>query len=207
MSKVSIIDYGLGNIYSLLSAFRYLGIDSSLISSPSEVSASSHLVLPGVGAFPAAMNRLHKSNLVDAIKSHHFSGKPMLGICLGMQLLFTRGFEVSECIGLQLLKGDIIRIDSFSELSSNIILPNVGWRDISVPSSPLLDIKDNASFYFVHSYMASNFTSDSVLYSNYSEIQIPSLVASGNTFGVQFHPEKSGTCGLKLLSHFASISY
>ena len=145
MSKVSIVDYGLGNIYSLLSAFRYLGIDASLISSPSEVLASSQLVLPGVGAFPSAMNRLYKSNLVDSIKSHHFSGKPMLGICLGMQLLFTRSFEVSECTGLNLLDGDIIRIDSLSDLSSNIILPNVGWRDISVPSSSLLDIEDNVT--------------------------------------------------------------
>ena len=206
MSKVSILDYGLGNIFSLLSAFRYLGIESSLISTSSEVSASSHLVLPGVGAFPTAMNRLHKSNLVESIKSHHFSGKPMLGICLGMQLLFSRSFEVSECTGLQLLEGDIVRIDSFSDCSTNMILPNVGWRDIVVPSSSLLGVEHNSSFYFIHSYMASNLSSDSVLFSHYSEMQIPSLVASGNTYGVQFHPEKSGTVGLNLLSNFSSIS-
>ena len=199
---IAIIDYGAGNICSVKNALDYLGFDSILTRDVSENKSADALILPGVGAFPAAMKMLVDSGLVDTIKEQA-KQKPFLGICLGMQLLFEKSYEFEECKGLSLVQG---YVDKITE--PGLVIPHMGWNKLEFSQhSPLLNGLGNDEYvYFVHSYKA--FCNDETLFAfcDYGS-RVPAVVGDGKfVFGCQFHPEKSGETGLKILKNFVLMS-
>lgn len=199
---IAVIDYGAGNIFSVKNALDYLGYENSLTKSAEDIKNADGIILPGVGAFPWAMKMLNESGLVDTIKTEA-KKKPFLGICLGMQLLFDKGYEFEECDGLGLIPG---RVDKIEE--PDLVIPHMGWNKLEKNHDcPLLDgLSDNEYVYFVHSYKA--FCEDENLYA-YCEYghKVSALVSDGKTvFGAQFHPEKSGEAGLKILKNFVEMA-
>ncbi|MBQ7009066.1 MAG: imidazole glycerol phosphate synthase subunit HisH [Ruminococcus sp.] len=198
---IAIIDYGAGNIFSVKNALDYLGLECKLTSDINEIKAADALILPGVGAFPAAMNMLEKSGLIDTIKEEA-AKKPLLGICLGMQMLFEKGYEFEECNGLGLIKGSVRYMDE-----PDLIIPHMGWNKLEkLNECPLLEnIGDNEYVYFVHSYKAECANENIAAYSEYGG-KVPALVFDGKfVYGAQFHPEKSGETGLKILRSFGGL--
>ena len=208
--KVTIIDYGVGNILSIQNAIRFNGFDPIITSKPELIEKSTHIILPGVGAFPAAMEKLKKLNLIDPIQSFKEKGKFILGICLGMQLLFSKSEEFKNTEGLKLIEGDIVKLDKFDNYN-NIKLPNIGWRKLYTDSSNnkielLTNIKNNSQFYFVHSYALKEISKNvQIIKSSYGNIYFPAIVKENNIFGCQFHPEKSRENGLKLINNFLNL--
>ena len=197
----AVIDYGAGNIFSLKNALDYLGIENKLVNDEESIRNADRIILPGVGSFPAAMKMLDKSGLTDIIKEEA-GKKPFLGICLGMQLMFEKGYEFETSDGLGLIEGCVGKIEE-----PNLIIPHMGWNKLEILNNcRLLDnIGDNAYVYFVHSYKA--FCDDKYI-SAYSEYggRIPALVHDGKfAYGCQFHPEKSGETGLQILRNFISL--
>jgi len=202
---IGIIDYGCGNIYSVLNALEYIGEEAFLSSDANELQKADGFILPGVGAFPDAVKNLKEGGLWDFVLSAAKT-KPLLGICLGMQLLFSKSYEFSECEGLSLIEGEIKKIN-FEGLK----IPHMGWNDIrffeSADSCPLLNgISENTYMYFVHSFRAHAKFRDNVAASAYYGEEIPALVYRDNVFGCQFHPEKSGDSGLMILKNFCKFS-
>lgn len=198
---IAVIDYGAGNIFSVKNALDYLGMESILTDKKEDIESADALILPGVGAFPSAMDMLNKSGLVDTIKSEA-KKKPFLGICLGMQLIFEKGYEFEECDGLGLIPGSVKKMEE-----ENLIIPHMGWNKLEVLNDcPLLAGLDENSFvYFVHSYKAECDDKNIAAYSNYGG-RVPALVYDGGTvYGAQFHPEKSGETGLKILKNFGGL--
>lgn len=198
---IAVIDYGAGNIFSVKNALDYLGMESKLTNKKEDIESADALILPGVGAFPSAMDMLNKSGLVDTIKTEA-KKKPFLGICLGMQLIFEKGFEFEECDGLGLIPGSVKKMEE-----ENLIIPHMGWNKLEVLNDcPLLAGLDENSFvYFVHSYKAECDDKNIAAYSNYGG-RVPALVYDGGTvYGAQFHPEKSGEAGLKILKNFGGL--
>ncbi len=198
---IAIVDYGAGNIFSVKNALDYLGLDCKLTSDKDEIKAADAVILPGVGAFPAAMAMLEKSGLIDTIKEEA-AKKPLLGICLGMQMLFEKGYEFEECDGLGLIKGSVRYMDE-----PDLIIPHMGWNKLEkLNDCPLLEnIGDNEYVYFVHSYKAECADENIAAYSEYGG-RVPALVYDGKfVYGAQFHPEKSGDTGLKILKNFSSL--
>lgn len=199
---IAIVDYGAGNIFSVKNALDFLGVESVLTSDRKEIEAADAVILPGVGAFPWAMGELKKSGLIETIK-HEAQRKPFLGICLGMQLIFEKGYEFEECNGLGLIPGKVDKIEE-----PGLIVPHMGWNKLEVPKKdcPLLEgLPGDDYVYFVHSYKA--FADDKYLaaYVEYGG-KVPALVWDGNfVYGAQFHPEKSGKIGLKILQNFANL--
>lgn len=198
---IAIIDYGAGNIFSVKNALDHLGCESRLTDKKEEIEKADAVILPGVGAFPWAMNMLRQSGLVEVIKDSAKS-KPFMGICLGMQLLFDKSFEFEECEGLGLVEGYVDRITD-----PGLIIPHMGWNKLEISQqSPLFKgLGENEYVYFVHSYKA--FCEDKNLYS-YVEYgsRVPAVVGDGGfVYGCQFHPEKSGKTGLKILESFAAM--
>jgi glutamine amidotransferase len=194
---IAIIDYGAGNIFSVKNALDFLGVENKLTKNIDDIEKADRLILPGVGAFPWAMQKLRESGLIEVIKTQ-VAEKPFMGICLGMQLLFTKGFEFEECEGLNLIEGTVEKIDV------PLIIPHMGWNEL-VPGkadSPF-DIKGEY-VYFVHSYQAVCDEKYVAYYCEYGK-KIPALVRKGNVFGCQFHPEKSGELGLSILKKFTEI--
>ena len=197
---ISIIDVGIGNIGSLQSALYSQGWDVNIVSSPRNVEHSTHLILPGVGSFAHAMQRLNKAELIKPIMKHFEEKKPIMGICLGMQLLAKTGFEGGETKGLGLIDGEVIPFDK----TSNFRIPHVGWNVMhGKQKHPLLkNIKNGVDFYFLHSYFFKiKLLKELIGTTNYI-LEYPSFVAKDNVVGVQFHPEKSQKNGLKLLDNF-----
>ena len=199
---IAIIDYGAGNIFSVKNALDHLGVESKLTDRKEDLRTADALILPGVGAFPWAMNMLKLSGLVDEIKEQA-KFKPFLGICLGMQLLFEKSYEFEECSGLGLIKG---YVDKMNE--PDLVIPHMGWNKLEYNHGcPLFDGLSNEEYvYFVHSYKA--FCEDQALYA-YSEYghKVAAVVGNGsNVFGCQFHPEKSGRTGLTILKNFAGLA-
>lgn len=199
---VAILDYNVGNLFSVKNALDYIGEKSVITNDLNEIEKADSLILPGVGAFPKAMEQLEKHSLIEVIKEQA-SKKPLLGICLGMQLLFDKSYEFTETNGLSLIPGEIKEIPT-----TELKIPHMGWNALkSSNPSPLLDgISEDSYFYFVHSYMA--FTDDKFI-SAYAEYgtKITAEVWDGKyVFGSQCHPEKSGEVGLKLLKNFCSLS-
>ncbi|MCM1315560.1 MAG: imidazole glycerol phosphate synthase subunit HisH [Muribaculaceae bacterium] len=198
---IAIIDYGAGNIFSVKNALDYLGLDSRLVSDSDSIKNADAVILPGVGAFPSAMKMLENSGLIDTIKEQA-KIKPFLGICLGMQLIFEKGYEFEECDGLGLIKGSVCKMES-----ENLIIPHMGWNKLEILNNcKLLEgLGDNEYVYFVHSYKAECDDKDISAYCDYGG-RVPALVHDGRfVYGAQFHPEKSGETGLKILKNFGGL--
>lgn len=201
MSKVAIIDYGVGNLRSVEKAFAANGHEAIVTGDENDLRNASKLVLPGVGAFAACMNAFRECGLVDVVLERVVSGVPLLGVCVGMQMLFEESDEFGKSRGLGLMRG---RVSRFGE---ELVVPHVGWNSIQQRREHALfaGIADESFFYFVHSYYCE--PADSAVVAGETEygVRYASVVAQGNIFGVQFHPEKSQTAGLRLLSNFARI--
>lgn len=198
---IAIIDYGAGNIFSVKNALDYLGLESRLVSDKESVISADAVILPGVGAFPAAMKKLEATGLVETIKEEA-SKKPFLGICLGMQLIFEKGYEFEEYDGLGLINGDVRKMEA-----PELIIPHMGWNKLEKLNDCRLmnGIGDNEYVYFVHSYKAHCEDKDISAYCEYGG-RVPALVHDGKfVYGAQFHPEKSGETGLKILKNFGGL--
>ena len=198
---IAIIDYGAGNIFSVKNALDYLGLAGELTSDPEAIRKADALILPGVGAFPSAMQMLHDSGLTNIIQEEAHK-KPFLGICLGMQLIFEKGYEFEECNGLGLIPGKVEKI-----VAPDMVIPHMGWNKLEYQiDCPLLhNLGEEAYVYFVHSYQAVVAPEYLAAYVTYGG-QIPAMVYDGKTvFGAQFHPEKSGETGLQILRNFGGL--
>lgn len=205
---IAIIDYGVGNLFSLKSSLAALGLPSQVIADPSLIQQASHLILPGVGAFGDARQKLFQSGLDKILRQQAKQGKPILGVCLGMQLLFEESFEFGHHEGLGLIPGQIRGLkEALKQDGFDYKIPHMGWNklDIHKPECPLIDAKkENQYFYYVHSFYAANCQDNLVASSEYG-ICVPGVVQHNNVFGAQFHPEKSGTDGLAMLQAFAEV--
>ncbi|KSU16233.1 Imidazole glycerol phosphate synthase amidotransferase subunit [Lactococcus lactis subsp. lactis] len=198
MKKIVIIDYNIGNLQSVQAAFLRLGQETVISRDLEEIRKADALILPGVGAFPTAMNNLKKFNLIELLQERAAAGIPILGICLGMQVLFEKGYEIEERQGLGLLKGEVIPI------KTNEKIPHMGWNQLNLAkTSPTTHyLSDNDEVYFVHSYQATCPDDELIAYTTYGEVKIPAIVGKNNVIGCQFHPEKSGEIGRKILKAF-----
>jgi len=195
---IGILDYGMGNLSSVFNSLEYLGFETKIVRNLDEIEGLTHLIVPGVGSFSKAMNNLEERDLIPAIINHIDSGKPYLGICLGMQLLATMGYEGQKSKGLGLIEGEIIPFEA------NIQVPHVGWNNINCSRNhPLINNNANhIDFYFVHSYHFDVKNKGDILTVTDYEITFTSIVGKNNIIGVQFHPEKSQDPGLKFLESF-----
>ena len=201
---LAIIDYGVGNLFSLQCSLKKIGVEAVVTKDPQEIKNADRIILPGVGAFGDASKKLKESGLVELITEEAKSGKPFLGICLGMQLLFEKGYEYGEHNGLGFLKGNVIALEG--NIDSSLQIPHMGWNALDFKAeSPLFKYINNGDFvYFVHSYCATD-CEDSVIATSEYSIPVTAAVGKGNIFGCQFHPEKSGEIGLKILKAFCEI--
>ena len=199
---VGIIDYGVGNLFSLCSSFKAIGEEAFVSSDPVRLAGADRLVLPGVGAFEDAAKKLRASGLDGFVRSQAEEGKPLLGICLGMQLLFEKSFEYGEHEGLGLLKGSVGPMEG--KLPSDLKIPHMGWNALEVKQGRLLEAVDGQYVYFVHSFYADGCEASVSAVTEYG-IPITAAVEQGNIFGCQFHPEKSGNVGLSILRRFCEV--
>ena len=200
---ICIVDYGMGNLRSVQKALGYIGVDSRITSDEGDIESSSGVILPGVGAFPQAMKNLKKRNLDGVLKSQAESGKPFMGICLGMQLLFDIGEEIEECEGLGLISGKI------EKLYGDIKIPHMGWNNLITEKQCgiLKGVPENSYVYFVHSYYGKLKSRDNLsAYSVYGKVEVPAVINKGNVYGTQFHPEKSGDVGIGMLKNFVEMA-
>ncbi len=199
---IAIIDYGAGNLFSVQNALNYLGEPNVITKDPAELRRADSYILPGVGAYPYAMEMLQKTNLVDLIKEE-VRQKPILGICLGMQMLFDEGMEFSKTKGLGLIPGVVDQIPD-----CGLKIPHMGWNALRIhdKSNPLLkDIRDGDCVYFVHSYMAFTKAPYLVAEADYG-CPVTAFCSNGTIYGAQFHPEKSGETGLQILRNFGGLT-
>lgn len=197
---VAIIDYGAGNLSSVKKALDYLGAESEITQDRDKILSASHVILPGVGSFGDAMNSMQERGLVETVKEAALSGKPFLGICLGLQLLFEESDESPDVKGLGLLKGRIVTIPKDKGLK----VPHMGWNSVELKQkNGIFDgIDDESYFYFVHSYYLKDADVDVVAGVTHYGVEIQCAVQKGNLSATQFHPEKSSKAGLKLLENF-----
>lgn len=198
---IGIVDYGMGNLGSVANALLHLGLEAQLLTDPSQIDGNERLILPGVGSFALAIDRLNEAGWSNALRLHCGAGMPLLGICLGMQLLFEEGEEHGTRQGLGLLPGRVVPLNP--ALAGRV--PQIGWNGLDYARRhPLFSgVKEHVDFYFVHSFQCipSN-PSDIIATCEYGS-SVTAAVANANVAGMQFHPEKSQDCGLKLLSNFA----
>ena len=204
---IAIIDYGVGNLFSLKSSFAMLGEQATVTADENEIDKADRIILPGVGAFGDAADKLNKSGLADVIKKQTENGKPLLGICLGMQLLFDKSYEYGEHEGLHLISGEIRPIADV--IDSGLKIPHIGWNALKFPEnkpkSPLFKYINEGDFvYFVHSFYAADCANSLIATTDYSA-PLTAAAANGNVFGTQFHPEKSGEVGMKILKAFCEM--
>lgn len=201
---VAIIDYGVGNLFSLRCSLGAIGVDSVVTGDADEILKADRVILPGVGAFADAYAKLCASGMDKAVYAAADAGKPLLGICLGMQLLFERSFEYGEHRGLGLLKGDVIGMAG--TLPAGLDIPQIGWNALHLtrPSRILANTPEGAHVYFVHSYYASN-CADSLVATTEYGLDLTAAVEKDNVCGCQFHPEKSGAVGLDILRAFCAM--
>lgn len=199
---IAIIDYGAGNLMSVKNALDFIGAENRITDNAKEILAADKVILPGVGAFGSAMESLNKSGLADAVKEIAKRNTPLLGICLGLQLMFEESEESPDVKGLGLFKGKIVKIPD-----TGLKIPHMGWNSITLTKNSriLNNIGDNPFVYFVHSYYLK--AEDKSIVSAYTEYGEPLDIAveSSNIFAVQFHPEKSGSAGLNILKNFAEL--
>ena len=202
---IAIIDYGVGNLFSLVSSFACIGADAKLTSDVEEIKRADRIILPGVGAFEDAAKKLADSGLDKVVIEEAKGGKPLLGICLGMQMLFERSFEYGEHRGLGLIKGAVKPMKDI--LPSELKIPQIGWNALEFKgerSELFKYIKEGDFVYFVHSYYGADCEESLIATTEYGA-EITAAVASGNVYGTQFHPEKSGEVGLSILRAFCEI--
>lgn len=201
---LAIIDYGVGNLFSLQCSLKKIGEEAVVTKDPEVIKKADRIILPGVGAFGDAAEKLKATGLVDVIRAEAENGKPFLGICLGMQLLFDKGYEYGVHDGLGFIKGNVVALEG--RIPSELNIPHMGWNALSLDKScPLFKyIDDGDCVYFVHSYFATECESSVVATAEYG-IPVTAAVGNGNIFGCQFHPEKSGETGLKILKAFCEI--
>ena len=199
---VGIIDYGVGNLFSLCSSFRAIGQEAFISGDPAELAKADRLVLPGVGAFEDAAKKLRDSGMADFVRAQAAEGKPLLGICLGMQLLFEKSYEYGEHQGLGLLKGQVVPMAG--KIPPELKIPHMGWNRLKVKQGRLLKEADGQFVYFVHSFYAEGCEDSLSAVTEYGA-SITAAVEKGNLFGCQFHPEKSGNVGLDILRTFCKI--
>ena len=202
---IAIVDYGVGNLFSLTSSFAMIGADARPTNDPEIIRRADKIILPGVGAFGDAIEKLRATGLDKVILEAAKIGTPILGICLGMQLLFERSYEYGEYEGLGLIKGEVKPISGV--IPASLKIPHIGWNalDFSERKSPLFKyIKDGDFVYFVHSYYAENCDEAVIATAEYGA-PLTAAVESGHVFGCQFHPEKSGEVGLNILRGFCDL--
>jgi len=200
---ITIVDYGMGNLRSVQKAFEKLGESAAITADSAGIARAEKLILPGVGAFRDAVGELRKQDLVAPILDHVAAGKPFLGICLGLQLLFDVSYEDGRWEGLGLISGEVVRFPDNGELK----IPHMGWNTLEAAGpNPLLEgIPAGAHFYFVHSYYVTPEDASVTAASTDYACRFTSMIARGHLFATQFHPEKSQRAGLKLLSNFAAL--
>ena len=201
---IAIIDYGVGNLFSLSSSLRMIGADAVITGDPEVIKGCERLILPGVGAFGDAMEKLKADGLDSLIIEEVQGGKPLLGICLGMQLLFEKSYEFGEHKGLGLIKGSVVPLES--RIPKDLKIPHIGWNSLKLYGScPIFkNIKNGDFVYFVHSYFAEGCI-DSLAATTEYGAEICAAASNGNVYGCQFHPEKSGETGLAILRAFCSM--
>ena len=201
---VAIIDYGVGNLFSLASSLKMIGEDAVITSDPEVIKGADSLILPGVGAFEDAAKKLFASGLDKVIREECKGGKPLLGICLGMQMLFEKSYEYGTHDGLGLIKGEVIAMRGI--IPDELDVPHMGWNALRFKKESKLFkyINDGDFVYFVHSYYADNCKESISAITEYGA-EITASVESGNIYGCQFHPEKSGEVGLSILKAFCEI--
>jgi len=198
---IAIVDYGMGNLRSVQRAFEYVGTEAIVTAHREAIEAASAVVLPGVGAFGKAMFNLERAGLADVIRQVIAQGRPFLGICLGLQLLFEDSEEMGQHRGLGVFGGQVKRFEV------GLKVPQIGWNQIHVQQdSPLLDsVADGSYAYFVHSYYVAPANPEIVLATTDYEIDFASIIGQDNVFGIQFHPEKSQAVGLRILRNFTAL--
>lgn len=208
-ARVTIVDYGIGNLYSVQRAFEQCGAEVALARTPKEIATADRLVLPGVGAFADGMHGLRERDLVSPLLAHAAAGKPLLGICLGMQMLTTTSDEFGHHEGLNLIPGHVRAIASEAMDGSHLKLPHIGWASIHAPmiggwnGSILSDTPDATAVYLVHSYAVHpDEQADLLAECDYGGHRIAAAIRRGSVIGCQFHPEKSGPAGLRMLANF-----
>ncbi len=201
---IAIVDYGVGNLFSLCSSFAAVGADAVVTADPAVIRSAEKIILPGVGAFGDAAAKLRESGLGEVVVEEAKRGKPLMGICLGMQLLFEKSFEYGEHEGLSLIPGVIRPIADV--IPKDLKIPHIGWNPLHIRrQSPLLKyVKEGDCVYFVHSFYAAD-CDDALLASAEYGAELTAAVAKGNVFGCQFHPEKSGNVGLSILRAFCEM--
>ncbi|MBR3803574.1 MAG: imidazole glycerol phosphate synthase subunit HisH [Clostridia bacterium] len=201
---LAIIDYGVGNIFSLYSSFKFIGEDVVLTNDKKIIDSCSHIILPGVGAFADAKRKLDESGMADVVKEQVKTGKPLMGICLGMQMLFDKSLEYGEHAGLGLIGGSVMPISDV--IPSDLKIPHIGWNSLEFTRESKLFkyINNGDHVYFVHSFYAADCAADTIAVSEYGA-PLTAAVAKDNVYGCQFHPEKSGEVGLNILKAFCEL--
>lgn len=201
---IAIVDYGVGNLFSLISSFKFIGAEIEVTSDPNVIRKSDKIILPGVGAFEDARRKLNDTGLDKIIIEEAKGGKPVMGICLGMQMLFEKSYEYGEHCGLGLLKGSVVPMQGV--IPAELKIPHIGYNPlIFKKQSPLFKyIKEGDCVYFVHSYYAKDCEDSVIATAEYGE-ELTAAVMQGNIMGCQFHPEKSGDVGLNILRAFCEM--
>ena len=207
MNKISVIDYGLCNLYNVSNALNHLKAKVEIIENPRDVSNATHLILPGVGAFKNGMRGLKIRNLIEPIKEHIDKNKPFLGICLGMQMMLSKSYEFGEIEGLNIIDGDVVKIPQINDKGQTHKIPHIGWNRIIYKDDRITHGQnEKSSMSFVHSYKAECNNPNNILaHTLYNDIEISAIINSKNAYGCQFHPEKSGKYGLRLLNEFIKL--
>lgn len=203
---IAIVDYGVGNLFSLAASLDSLGFPSVVTGEERALREADRIILPGVGAFGDAMRRLRETGLVPALDRLVGEGRPLLGICLGMQLLFDKSFEYGEHPGLGLVPGQVV--DLRRDLTDKTLkVPHMGWNSLQIlKDDPLFrHVRDGEYVYYVHSFYARDCAAGTLAASRYGNVDVTGVVRRGNVYGTQFHPEKSGDTGLRLLRAFAEL--
>ena len=208
MSTTAIIDYGVGNLFSLSCSLRYLGAEAVITADPAEIRGAGRIILPGVGAFGDAADKLAATGLIPVLKEQAAAGKPLLGICLGMQLLLEKSYEFGEHRGLGFIRGSVRPLDAALEKTgTSLKIPHMGWNALRIlqPDCPILrDTPPGTHVYFVHSFYGTDCQENVAADAEYG-VQVPAVVWRDNVYGCQFHPEKSGEAGLRLLRTFTEL--
>ncbi|MGE9931163.1 MAG: imidazole glycerol phosphate synthase subunit HisH [Mogibacterium kristiansenii] len=201
---IRIIDYGVGNLFSLRSSLRAIGIDADYTGNPAEIRKADKLILPGVGAFRDAREALRSTGLDRVVQEEAGKGKPLMGICLGMQMLFDRSYEYGEYEGLGLIPGEIVPMEG--RIPKDLPIPHIGWNELMLKQpSPLMKNTANGDYvYFVHSYYAETPAEYVIATTDYG-VEMTAAVQKDNVYGCQFHPEKSSEVGLSILKAFCEL--